>query len=552
MNTGNRGKFSERIKKIAFDKRNGKKYAIDKNGSFKRILLFPLMLLDKKIHEEKVSTNKDTSYNNDVSFKDDNVSYISPKKRVFLNNNDFNRQINIKKNNDMLSAKKIVREYKSITANKEKISSANKGINLKKDKPINIFGTSVIVNKAINKKKEDVNRSILVNGYNKNNDNEILSKKNINLDKEKLYTEKNILKQEKLDILSGKIITDISKYLVKNINTLEIVESDLYVLSKFDGNKESLDKCREYIIKLKALQNKLDKIRKDFNILKENVDFDNLLDISDGILLDKLIEFRNSVDKDIALSTAKNYKLLEEYKYLYARIDKVVNETNKLEVEIINRKDDLEQAGINFTDFQNKVYAIDKIETTTEKMLQKQDDILANLSSKVSDISVTKKIERIYKGFGALLFNSLKLYGLYMLTPFKNSIPGIAMATAVTKKTVDNLLKAAHVEEKTKYIYHVEDYRSILNSSMNDLSELDRIMTNSLSDIKRVKNEFINKFSSYSSQLPKYSSTLRKLNQMEKQTINNQLKVRLLSERALVKKRENEKALVKVKNLNNN
>ena len=354
------------------------------------------------------------------------------------------------------------------------------------------------------------------------------------------------------DVLTSQITSEISKYLIKNINNLEMIENDLYVLSRFDGNQESLEKCKEYIIKLKALQNKVNKIRKDFNILKENIDFDNILEISDNTLLDKLIKFRNSVDNDISLSTVENYKLLDEYKYLYAKIDKIVQDTDKLEVEIINRKDDLEQAGINFEDFQKKVYSFDKVEKTTDKMFQKQDKILADLESKVSDISVTKRVEKIYRGFGSLLFNSMKLFALYMLSPFENSLPGIAISTVATKKTVDNLLKAVHIEEKTKYIYQARDYRILLNASLNDLSELDRMLNSSLSDVRTLRNEFINKFSPYASQLPKYNAMLRKINQTERQLINNQIKVRTFSDRVVKKKRENEKTLVKVKNLNNN
>ncbi len=526
MNTGNRGKFSERIKKIAYNKNRN---VIYKNNSIRRMILIPVMFLDKKIHEEKASSIEETNIKEKTSLNKN----VKPFKEI-NNNKIINYNIQRRINNPVINNNKLNKQSKVILLDNK----------INKKKNVNVLGALSIKKDTIAK-----DNNIILSPKN-NSKKEITNKKKILYDKE-LYNKQTDIKNDKLNILIGGITNDISKYLIKNINNLEVIESDLYVLSKFDGNKESLERCREYIIKLKALQNKLNKIKRDFDILKEKIDFDNILEINDRVLLDKLIEFRNSVDNDISLSTTKNYKLLEEYKYLYAKIDKIVQETDKLEVEIINRKDELEQTGINFDDFQKRIYSFDKIDKTTNKMLQKQDKILANLANKVNDISVTKKIETTYKGFGSLLFNSLKLYGLYMLSPFKNSIPGIALATVTTKRTVDNLLATVHREDKIKYIYYTDNYIDMLNSSINDLSELDRMMSSSLSDIRKVKTEFINNFSSYSSQLPKYNSVLRKINQIEKQVINNQIKVRTLSERVKVKKKENEKTLVKVKKLNN-
>lgn len=540
MNTGNKGRFSDRIKKIIYRKRNAK---VDDSsnitGVVKRILLFPLMLLDKKIHEDKVSNYKDTNSKSSVSFKKDNTLYnkdIREEKTKRHRYNIRNITKNVSRNNV------ATKQHDDISETKMSIRNNSSRETIKKDNSSRLARFYRRKNNSDIENRNRILSGLSVIGKKKSNEEQnVIGKNDVNV----------VSKQKDFDSLSGKIMTEISKYLIKNINTLETIESDLFVLSKFDGNQESLDKCREYIVKLRALQNKINKIRKDFNILKENIDFDDILEISDNLLLDKLIEFRNSVDKDENLRTIENYKLLDEYKYLYDKIDKVVKDTDKLEIEIINRKDELEQAGINFDDFQKKVYSFDKLEDTTCKMLEKQDKILSNLSSKVSDISVTKTVERIYKGFGSLIFNSLKLYGLYMLSPFKNSVPGIAMATVATKKTVDNLLKTVHVDEKTKYIYHINDYRLTLNSSMNDLSELDRLLSSSLSDVHAVRSEFINKFSSYANQLPKYNNVLKRINQIEKQIINNQVKIRVLSQRLLKKKRENEEAMIKVKKLNN-
>ena len=57
MSTGNRGRFSDRIKKIAFFKRN-RNNKIKEKRNFKRFLLLPIMFIDKFIHQDKSNTRQ--------------------------------------------------------------------------------------------------------------------------------------------------------------------------------------------------------------------------------------------------------------------------------------------------------------------------------------------------------------------------------------------------------------------------------------------------------------------------------------------------------------
>ncbi len=547
MNTGNRGRFSERIKKIVNTKRKNKQDFQDKKNAVRRILLFPLMLLDKELYAKRTGILTDNKVTKYTEVKN-NVSLNINK---FFRNNNIKREINIndvriinkdniksnKKNQAILPDKNV---YTNLVDRKNSIDTS-KSVESKRNKNTiskNILNVGFVLNKDTKVKKDLPNNEI----------------KKVFLDNNKVnnFAFKSKMKKEKNTDLNSKIVSDISKYLIKSINNLDTIESDLYILSKFDGNRESLDKCREYIAKLHALQNKLEKIRKQFNILKDNIDFDDILEFDDKILLDKLIDFRDSIDNNIAMQTTKNYKLLDEYKYLYTRIDKVVNDAYVLEKEVNDRKTDLEKANINFDEFQRKTYSFDKLEDETIRALERQDKILMDVADKVSNINVVKKVDYIYKGFLDVFLNGMKLVGLYMLSPLKNSIPGIAAATVATKKTMSNLINTMNVEKKIKYIYSATDYSMTLSIAINDLSNLDNLISSTLSDISTIKRELISKFSSYSSTLPKYNNVLNKINKMEKIMINNQIKVRVLSDKMRSKKKSNEETLVKVRKLNSN
>ena len=547
MNTGNRGKFSDRIKNIAYYRRNNKSdtKSLNFKHSVLHVLLFPLMLVDKKINDTKSSKIKDTSGKNNLSSINNYTNILNNTNKTrhieYSKLNEYSQQFKVKKN-QIISKKSIINKssYKD-----ERQSNIN-----------NIPRPNVINKNAIN----STSKAYILRNDKQHLDNQLLSdsfsrQSTSNYNSTDVNNESDVKfsrKVKKDNNLVNKIITDIYKYLVKNIDKLELLESDLYILSKFDGQTESLEKCRKDIAKLNALKNKLNKITRQFNILRYNVDFDSILEIDDKFLLDELVQFRDSISHDISAQTVKNYKLLDEYNYLYSRLDKIVADVNSLEKNVFDRKAELEKVNIDFYDFQNQVYNIDDIEEKSNKIILEQQKKLNKISEKVANTSVKKDVDYIYKGFLDVFFTGLKLLGLYMLKPFKNSVPGIAVMTIATKKTMDNFIDAMHVEKRTKYIYSATNYGFELSSAINDLYNLDRLISITLSDVISMKSDFISKFSPYSRNLPKYNNVLKKINQIEKTMINNQLKVRVLSEKMRSNKKINDNTLVKVKKLNNN
>ena len=77
-----------------------------------------------------------------------------------------------------------------------------------------------------------------------------------------------IIEELKKDILIG-----IRKNFIDEINKLEVLNSELYVLSKFDMDSSLLQECNDYLKKVKQLLDKLNKLDKQYNIYKENYYF---------------------------------------------------------------------------------------------------------------------------------------------------------------------------------------------------------------------------------------------------------------------------------------
>nr|DAT10077.1 MAG TPA: Intraflagellar transport complex B, subunit 20 [Caudoviricetes sp.] len=74
------------------------------------------------------------------------------------------------------------------------------------------------------------------------------------------------IEELKKDILIG-----IRKNFIDEINKLEVLNSELYVLSKFDMDSSLLQECNDYLKKVKQLLDKLNKLNKQYNIYKEKV-----------------------------------------------------------------------------------------------------------------------------------------------------------------------------------------------------------------------------------------------------------------------------------------
>ena len=436
---GNKGKFSERIKKI---------------NSFKR--------------------KKQTNVNEIIDSK---TLYVNFSKVVaaipgfIYGNTLFNKNV--------ITDKKIVENKKGI--NIEKINILLKPM---KPKKANYKLGRVIKNINVSKLKQ---KEILIDNVNTYNgiSDKIKLKNNIDVNG-KINTENDNL-NEQITIIEKKILSIMKQRLIKAINELEILKSELYILAEIKGDNSTIKECQREINQVKSLLNRVKKLKEQYAFLRDNFDFEYLLEIDDGTLIDKIIEYKNLLGMNQTMSLFHDSKIMEEYKYLYLKLDSLQKNIVKLDEKREKEIEDLKIRDINFASFKDDIYSVDRANQHYSAFVKNQQQIMDEIDNNVLKIDSHEVVEYHLKGFNRLFFNTFKYFGLLMLSPLKGVIPSIATETLITRNVINNLRNNLQWKENKKMIYEAIDYSSMINNAINDLDDTSRIVDTRLDDIIHLK-----------------------------------------------------------------
>lgn len=379
---------------------------------------------------------------------------------------------------------------------------------------------------------------------NVNNEKELLDKCELTPEENKHLTD------FKIKELQNEIINLIKKRLVNNMNELEMIRSELYILKELTGNDVYFKECQENVKEVKKLLSKIKTLKEKYDYLKENTNFDNLLEIEDDSLVDKIIELKDLCTNEEIKSTVDNYKILEEYKFLYLKIDKLEENVLNFNKYKLEQEEKLKQRDIDFEKLKYDLYD-KKIEQEKYNNFIKNQELLFNkINEKMFEIDSHEVVNYKLKGFNLLLVNSFKYLGLMLASPFKGILPGIVTETLVTKNVIHNLYNNLEWEESRKTIYETIDFSVSIKNAMSDLEGTLNLVNATLDDVKKLKQKYEKDFSKYEYSFSEYSDIMSKMNKMENAVINNKIKIQLMLEKMKVKEKENEEKLKKVKKLN--
>lgn len=377
----------------------------------------------------------------------------------------------------------------------------------------------------------------------------------INADREQLTNEKkevlnNIENDERIVKLQKEIIDLIKKQLVKNINELEILQSELYLLKIVNGDESYLKDCQEKIKEIKKLLSRLNSLKDKYDYLKDNYDFEYMYEHGDEVLVDKILELKELCNKDDVKYVVDNYKLLDEYKFLYLKIDKLQEDTYKYEEYKKQKELELKERDINFEKLKKETYNIDIENQRYDIFVKEQEFFLKQLDNKINNIDMKERITYNLKGFNQLVANSFKFIGLMLLNPFKGFIPSIAVQTAMTKNVIHNLYNNLEFQSKREVIYEAIDYSTSINIAQSSLGDTLSLVNSTLDDIARLKLRYKHEFSRNHGVVSGYKETIKKLNKMENAIIGNKVKIELMQMRLKTQEKENKNKLERVKKLN--
>lgn len=499
MTTGNKGKFSERLKRILLFRRRKNMNLVDepsyKNSFIRRVFLTPIAMIENS----------------------------------FINK--------IKKENKSNIDKKVVKEKEVVV---DKNNENNKDFSNKELEFFSIVKDVNLRNQDTKQRKMKVNK---IKSIDTSLKSKIMLLKNNNIPTDT----KDVLEIEKLE---KDIINIIKKRLVKNINEYEILQSDLFVLKELLNDDEYYEKCVQNVKEIKKLLSKINSLKEKYDYLKDNVDFEYLLEIDDDTLVEKIVSLKNKLETNRIASVVKDYKLLEEYKYLYLKIDKLHDEAILYEEKKNEKVNELKVRNVDFDKMKDKLFDISLNNDSFSNFLQEQDNISKNISNVVGNIDSRELVEYSVNGMGDLLKNSFKYLGLLMLSPLKGTFPGIARQTAITKGEVKRLRNELSVDERRYKQYYAYDYDNEIRKSICNIDYTSDSINDTLKEIVELKKDYSSKFKNHESKYPEYQDAIRKINKIENSIVNCKIKLEMVREKMIINEKINRDKMVKVLTLN--
>lgn len=408
----------------------------------------------------------------------------------------------------------------------------------------NNISNSISYTKSNNVSLEEKNNIYVKKG----NSKKIATNKELKTNDIKVHYKENKQIVNDNNKLENKILLKFGKELERLKNECEIVESEEYILNKYEDDNSIYLKAIDINNKINTLLKKLEKINKEYKLLKNNNLIEEPLLLDDSLLIDDIINYRKTLQKEEINKIPKKIKLLEEYKYLYKNLDDLVEKTEKMK-EISNKRvQELSARDKKYKDAKNKIVNLEEVENCCNLIIEKNNNYLEELSKKVDKISERKYVESKLKGMNGFLTSSLRYIWLLSLTPLRGILPGIGARTVATRKLLHNMLKNMHYEKQEKIIYSLGNYESEINNKIYDIDSLNYNIDLALEDVQKLKKEFKDYFLSYS--FKEYDKAYKKIELIEKNIIDNKNKVYLIKEKLIKSKELNRNTLTKVKKLN--
>ncbi|MBQ8681897.1 MAG: hypothetical protein IJ509_03195 [Bacilli bacterium] len=523
-NGGIYSKFQERLRKIRLA-RSKKRNQVN-NEEF----------IQSKVQEIRQSIRKDTtpiykrkvSIDNKEIIKVDNndISEVIVNIRATAKDRRYNGSVGITNDKAVASKGKVklVRRNESIGG---KVVSNADVLNLDRDKAINVDRSN----------NWEVKRNKKVSYNSSFSRNKVRAKAIADFEKQQLLQE-----------LGTEIIDKIKESFEDKLDELEVLESELFLLSQKQDSELELKKVKEIRSRINELIIKINEIIDQYNLYNRNYYIDNVIGIDDKLIVDDIINYRSLLDSlDGEKKFVKEYKALEEFKSLYNNLLIVKEDTEKLQRN--------NEEKINEYDIRDKKYDKVKLElidvVDIDKKcsieIERQNKYFDELMDKIDVINREEYVTRHMRGIGELLSQSLRYMGLMVLSPLAGLIPGIAMQTIATRRMIGNVYRNLHMEEIRHVNYEAVNYSYELNNHLNDVEYTENLLEDTIRDIERLKNDFL---MFYNSKIPGYEDTLKKIEKIENKLLHNQNKVMIVKNNLKKSKKINEDKLKKVKRLN--
>ena len=158
----------------------------------------------------------------------------------------------------------------------------------------NNISNSISYTKSNNVSLEEKNNIYIKKG----NSKKIATNKELKTNDIKVHYKENKQIVNDNNKLENKILLKFGKELERLKNECEIVESEEYILNKYEDDNSIYLKAIDINNKINTLLKKLEKINKEYKLLKNNNLIEEPLLLDDSLLIDDIINYRKTLQKE--------------------------------------------------------------------------------------------------------------------------------------------------------------------------------------------------------------------------------------------------------------
>lgn len=337
------------------------------------------------------------------------------------------------------------------------------------------------------------------------------------------------------------ILKEVDDFVRKSIDVLDEISVEL---NEIKSNLK--EKKEEEIIKNKynELRKKISKLKNQYDAIKDKYDLSEFsiiqsIKIMDSIESYKSIATLNEIEMMIMVCRKEIDKI--------DSITIINDESKKVGKDIENKKDNDGKIKVKFNKSKE---IVNDMKNTSEELfleLKEQQGIIDEMYSKASyyEKEVTKKLE--YIGYRKILSSLFKITGGILTIPLTGSkIFGVALGSTMISKGLKEMNKGLEKRERIIINYKYEDISSQISNVKDKLEYTSLILTDSLNEIKKLKNNFNDIFSEYEYILPDYPDIIEKINSLENMLLEQQFKLNKMDKKLDEERELNKQKLKKV------
>lgn len=435
--------------------------------------------------------------------------------------------------------KKLKEEDYTINSKEKQIKYLNTLMNFKEYEDINYL------------EKKDVNELDKIN-YNVNF--KVQKKKGIGELNLKLYKIEsksseldenvNIKKEIKKTKNETVILDEVDKFIKKSLFNIEEIQTELDSIRK--ESKEKNKDTKEIEDRYKKLKEKINKLKAQYDAVKDKYDLSEFSILESIKLMDNIEDYKNIARLN------EMEMMLKVCKKEINKIDSIsiiVEENKKVGTNIEETKEEHKKVKIKFNKSKEKINEINSIESSIASEIKYQQEIVDSMYEKASYLEkeISKKTEVI--GHRNILGSLARIAGGIITLPLTGrQLFGVALGSTLINKGLKEMNRKLETRERIVIDYKYEDISKQVEQVKDKLEYTNLVISDSLNEIQKLKNNFKNEYSKYDNILPEFNLTMDKLNNLEIKLLEQQSKLIKVDKKLDKEKEINKQKMKKIDN----